>query len=878
VIGLGESVLFSGLPAVELARLLAELHEVSLPAGGVMFRRGDPGDAVYIVRSGVAESRAGAGGPTDAILGFFQPGDNFGEMALLNDEPRSATVVAVTDVDLWVLSRDGFNRLVEKTPSVALALARLLSDRLRASAQVVSRLHQEFDVAAEEKYAGLSRDLQLFLCRTAPLDPVAVDVAAHALRRPDAGQVLRELAARVPFISPDGNGVYRYHRLFREFLLDKLGAELRDGARAQWLRELAETARAMDRPDEAVALYAEAGELSAAEALAIEHARALLAAGQHEALAAFVGGLPAAVETTRGTLADLRAELLVASGRPADAVELLEEAMHREVPGDGDQERRAGRARRLAELSFQLGRDREGARWLREAGEETAGGEAALDDLAPLDETRSGVGGLLTLASRAGLRRTATVAGTLGGRGISRPLGVTLAVLCLIFFAVASPPAGLARPAFLALGILVAALPLLIFSVLADHLVTLLMVVAWATLGLVPTGVALSGFANSGWFLVLGVLGVGVALARTGLLYRLVLAVLVRVPARHGPLMLALAVAGIAFSPVTPNATARTALGAPLVPELASALGYAPRSQGSAALAMAALLGFGQMCSLFLTGSSSGLLVHSLLPPASRARFGFIQWFLAGLWLHVVIFVITWLAIVAWLRPERAVVRSRDTVRAQLRILGPMTRGERVAIAVLVALVLAFVAGPAVGLDPAWAALVAMVALGAANVLDAQAFRGINWQFMVFFGVMLSLGEVFHALGVDAWLAARVAVPLTPLGHNPTLFILAVALAGYAVNFFVRWQAACGLMTLVLVPVALPLGIEPWIVGMTALVTTNMWFLPYQSTIYQALYYGTDEKAFAHGQVRKVALAYGVACLAGLAASVPLWRAMGLLP
>src|SRR6185369_1609683 len=109
------------------------------------------------------------------------------------------------------------------------------------------------------------------------------------------------------------------------------------------------------------------------------------------------------------------------------------------------------------------------------------------------------------------------------------------------------------------------------FSVLADHLVTLLMIAAWAGLGLVPTRVALSGFASTGWFLVLGVLGVGVALARTGLLYRLVLATLVRVPARHGALMLALAAAGIAFSPVTPNATAGTALGAPLVPELASA-------------------------------------------------------------------------------------------------------------------------------------------------------------------------------------------------------------------------------------------------------------------------------------------------------------------
>ena len=85
-------------------------------------------------------------------------------------------------------------------------------------------------------------------------------------------------------------------------------------------------------------------------------------------------------------------------------------------------------------------------------------------------------------------------------------------------------------------------------------------------------------------------------------------------------------------------------------------------------------------------------------------------------------------------------------------------------------------------------------------------------------------------------------------------------------------------MTLVLVPAVAPLEIEPWVIGMTALMTTNMWFLPYQSTIYQALYYGTDEQAFSHAQARPIALVYGLACLAGLVASVPFWQVMGLLP
>ncbi|MDP3766712.1 MAG: anion permease, partial [Dehalococcoidia bacterium] len=204
---------------------------------------------------------------------------------------------------------------------------------------------------------------------------------------------------------------------------------------------------------------------------------------------------------------------------------------------------------------------------------------------------------------------------------------------------------------------------------------------------------------------------------------------------------------------------------------------------------------------------------------------------------------------------------------------------ERIGVAVFVLLLLAFVAGPAVGLDPAWAAVLAMVVLAAANVLDQQGFKnGINWTFLIFFGVMLSLADVFRVLQIDAWLANVIASPLAPLAAEPAVFLVALALAGYLLNLVVRWQAACVLMTVVVVPAVAPLGVDPWVVGITALVTTNMWFLPYQSTIYQALYYGTDERAFSHAQARPIALAYGVSCLLGLLASIPLWRAMGLLP
>lgn len=878
--------LFAGFPPVELARLLPKLDEQSLSAGTVLFYRGEPGDCLFIVRAGLAEARAGTGSADDFPLAVFQAGDSFGEMALLTDEPRSTTIVALTDLDLWVLPKERFLELVEQSPRLALTIGKLLSERLQATNQAVSSMRTAFDAAANLAYEALDADTQRFLRCTAPLDPVRPAPADRALARTDAERVLSDLATRLPFVHLDESGAYRYHRLFRELLAEKLLAELGEQEHRKWLRHLAACARAENDASQALALLAAAGDAEAAQDFAVTHARALLDSGQLDALEELYEDLPPALDSSDGELADLRAELLAARGRQPDAIAVLEEALRRaDQPSVAEDDARlVRRYRRLAELSLELGRTRDAMRWLRQAGESELDDGQATDGLESLAHLPGAQGeaaprGLLSLASLAGLRRASGTAGVLGGKGASRPLGFGLAAITLLWFLLTDPPSGLSSEGYRALGVLAAAMPLLVFAVLDDHLVTLLMAAGWAGLGLVSPRVALSGFATTGWLLVLAVLAVGVALARSGLLYRGVLMLLTHVPPNHTLLTLTLAAAGLLFSPAMPNATARTALAAPLALEVSDALGYARRSRGSAAIGIAVLLGFGQMCALFLTASSSGLLVHSLLPADSRSRFGWVNWFLAALPLHLVIFALTYLAVMVVLRPQTPDGHSSARVQAQRRILGQMSRAERLCSVVFVLLLAAFILGPLVGIEPVWPAVLAMVLLSATGVLDQQGFRnGINWGFLIFFGAMLSMAEVFSTLKVDAWLAAAAAAPLSPLASSPALFLLAVGLAGYLLNLVVRWQAACVLMTIVLAPVAASFGIEPWVIGITALVTTNMWFLPYQSTIYQALYYGTDEQAFSHAQVRPIALAYGAACLLGLLASVPYWQALGLLP
>ncbi len=99
---------FRGLEPQELDRILPRLVTVRVPAGGVVFNEGDAGDRYYVVRQGEAELTAGG-----RTLGRIGPGAGFGEMALLFGRPRSATVTAVTDLNLAGLGRSEFAWLVK---------------------------------------------------------------------------------------------------------------------------------------------------------------------------------------------------------------------------------------------------------------------------------------------------------------------------------------------------------------------------------------------------------------------------------------------------------------------------------------------------------------------------------------------------------------------------------------------------------------------------------------------------------------------------------------------------------------------------------------------------------------------------------------------
>lgn len=122
--------LFEGIPSAELARIAEVTDEVVVPVGQYVFREGDFGDALFVIAEG--RIRIALEGRTLATLA--NP-DYFGEMSLLDGEPRSASAQAETDSLLLCINQKDFHLILRRHFDASLAVIRTLSRRLRAQMQ-----------------------------------------------------------------------------------------------------------------------------------------------------------------------------------------------------------------------------------------------------------------------------------------------------------------------------------------------------------------------------------------------------------------------------------------------------------------------------------------------------------------------------------------------------------------------------------------------------------------------------------------------------------------------------------------------------------------------------------------------------------------------
>nr|WP_281352971.1 Crp/Fnr family transcriptional regulator [Mesorhizobium camelthorni] len=115
------------------------------PEGATIFRRGDPGRSLMVIVEGQVKIRVSASDGREAVLAVLQAGDILGEMAIIEDKPRSADAIALSPSRMLVLHQRDFIPFLERNPKAAIRLLALLSERLRrTSALLEARMLRHF--------------------------------------------------------------------------------------------------------------------------------------------------------------------------------------------------------------------------------------------------------------------------------------------------------------------------------------------------------------------------------------------------------------------------------------------------------------------------------------------------------------------------------------------------------------------------------------------------------------------------------------------------------------------------------------------------------------------------------------------------------------
>lgn len=167
--------LFHHLSRAELDELRRIVQERKYPAGSEIIQAGAPGDGVYFVKSGFVEISAGQGNAR--VFSRLGPAEIFGEMAIIEDRPRSATAKAVEATEVYFLPRAEILALIERSPALKQALLQQISHRLRQFNQVhVRELVQSEHLAMIGRLVqGIAHDLR------GPLSLINLSAEALAL-------------------------------------------------------------------------------------------------------------------------------------------------------------------------------------------------------------------------------------------------------------------------------------------------------------------------------------------------------------------------------------------------------------------------------------------------------------------------------------------------------------------------------------------------------------------------------------------------------------------------------------------------------------------------------------------------------------------------
>ncbi|MGE5396712.1 MAG: SLC13 family permease [Chitinophagales bacterium] len=416
------------------------------------------------------------------------------------------------------------------------------------------------------------------------------------------------------------------------------------------------------------------------------------------------------------------------------------------------------------------------------------------------------------------------------------------------------------------------------FNVLSFNAISLALPVAVVLFGVADTQNAFSGFSSSSWFLVLGVLAIGAAMTNTGLLYRMALSIIARFSPGYLGQTLSLAITGLILTPIIPSVDGRISMANSFVMDFLEVQGIKSGSSGAVGMAMACMLGFGQMSFMFMNGNTSCLLVLGLLPLGMDSSVSWAHWFLAALPLGVCYLALSWLAIILLFRPQGTIALKKNVVQSQLRVLGRPTRHEKISLLAVGLFFIGVLTQSWHHINTAWVAMVAFLILFGYSVLDEDLVRRtVDWNKLISFGALIGFGAVMQKSGFTTALASKAAPFLMVAANHKMLFLMIIALLVYLLRFALPLIPTLMITALTIMPVGSLMGINPLLIGLVLLVASNPWFLPYQSSTYQSLSASNEGDTIHDRRMTQLTYIQIGIILFSIGICMSYWNVMGLL-
>ena len=438
--------------------------------------------------------------------------------------------------------------------------------------------------------------------------------------------------------------------------------------------------------------------------------------------------------------------------------------------------------------------------------------------------------------------------------------------------------AGLAVEAALFLAILSATVLMWVFTLADEFVPPLVAIVAVLIVGLVPYEVALAGFSSRTLPTLLGVYALAAVISASGLSYRFMLWLLLRLPDTPFWHQTALVLSGYILSPIMPSANARLSLVLPFYRDMVDGLGLQAKSKAATALMAATFSGAMLLSPMFLTSKSSNLTVITMLPGQLQVQFQGLFWFVAA---SVAAATVTLLHLV-FMRlcfgRGAAAGLPKPRLARQLALLGPMSAAEKGALVGFLFFLLGAATSDWHHVSAAWIAgflLVGLLLMGLFSKKDFQ--QKIDWPMIFFLLSLDGLSRSISYLGLDTALAHSVGNGFAFVDGRMALFIPLALFVTLALRLVLPTTAGMVVAAIILLPIGQSQFLNPWVVVFLTAMFSDMWFLPYQCSPYLQVVGSGMGRFYEQAEFLRYNHYMNLSRVAAAYLSIPYWEALGLV-